>query len=162
MSHPRRRCSAQIGSRQGEWRRPTEQTVFEDERGRVAGFGGERRYRSIVTRYRAGTRTEDESPAAGEKLELAVGVDLEGADLLVLGTRSGEFQQMRAGETLAGIETFQSNEVRYGVLELKIGAVPAEGGRSDDQHGHGVDPIYQQRPPLCCETPHPPQRNQRE
>jgi hypothetical protein len=53
--------------------------------------------------------------------------------LLVLGTRSGEFQQMRAGETLARIETFQSNEAGYGVLELKIGAVPAEGGRSDDQ-----------------------------
>src|SRR6516164_5899291 len=138
MSHPRRRCSAQIGSRQGEWRRPTEQTVFEDERGRVAGLGRERRYRSVVTRYRAGARTEDEMPAAGEKLQLT------------------------AGETLAGIETFQSNEARYGVLELKIGAVPAEGGRSDDQHGRGVDPIDQQGPPLRRETPHPPQCNQSE
>src|SRR6516164_11161944 len=102
MSHPRRRCSAQIGSRQGEWRRPTEQTVFEDERGRVAGLGRERRYRSVVTRYRAGARTEDEMPAAGEKLQLTAGADFEGGDLLVLGTRPGEFQQMRAGETLAG------------------------------------------------------------
>ena len=110
MSRPRRWCSTQIGSRQGERRRPTEQTAFEDERGLVAGLGRERRNRSAVTRNRAGTRTENESPAAGEKLELAVGVDLEGADLLVLGTRSGEFQQMRAGETLARIETFQSNE----------------------------------------------------
>src|SRR6516164_5677229 len=128
MSHPRRRCFAQIGCRQGEWRRPTEQTAFEDERGRVAGIGRERRKRSVVTRYGAGARTEDKTPAACEKLQLAVGVDREGGDLLVLGTRSGEFQQMRAGETLARIETCQSNEAGYGVLELKIGAVPAKGG----------------------------------
>ena len=69
---------------------------------------------------------------------------------------------MRAGETLARIETFQSNEAGYGILEFKIGAVPAEGGRSDDQHGHGVDPIDQQGPPLRRETPHPPQCNQSE
>src|SRR6516164_2330105 len=162
MSHPRRRCSAQIGSGQGEWRRPAEKTGFEDERGRVAGLGRERRNRSIVTRYRAGTRTEDETPAASEKLQLAVSVDLEGGDLPVLGTRSGESQQMRARETLARIETRQPNEAGYGILELKRGAVPAEGGRSDDEHARGVDPIDQQGPPLCRETPHPPQRNQRE
>ena len=98
MSHPRRRCSAQIGSCQGEWRRPTEQTAFEDKRGRVAGLSRERRNRSVVTRYCAGARAEDETPTAGEKLHLTAGVDLEGGDLLVLATRSGEFQQMRAGD----------------------------------------------------------------
>src|SRR5215472_12548733 len=106
MPHPCCRRSAQIGSRQVEWRRPTEQTAFEDKRGRVAGLGRERRNRSVVTPYRAGARTQDETPTAGEKLQLAVGVDLEGGDLLVLGTRSGELQQMRAGQTLARIETF--------------------------------------------------------
>src|SRR5208282_4854932 len=83
-------------------------------------------------------------------------------DLLVLGTTSGQFQQMRADETLARIETFQSNEAGYGVVELKIGAVPAEGGRSDDQHARGVDPIDQHGPPLSREIPHPAKSNQRE
>ena len=61
---------------------------------------------AVVTPYRAGARTEDEMPAAGEKLQLTAGADFEGGDLLVLGTRPGEFQQMRAGQTLARIETF--------------------------------------------------------
>src|SRR6516165_8380852 len=156
MSHPCGRCSAQIGSRQGEWRRPTDQTTFEDERGLIAGLGRERRNRSVVTPYRTGSRTQDETPDAGEKLQLAVGVDPQCSDLLVLGTGSGEFQQVRAGETLARIETHQSNEAGYGVVELKKGAVPAEGCRSDDQHWRGVDPIDHKRPPLCRETPHPP------
>src|SRR5271166_1538271 len=69
---------------------------------------------------------------------------------------------MRADETLARIETFQSNEAGYGVVELKIGAVPAEGGRSDDQRARGVDPIDQHGPPLSREIPHPAKRNQRE
>src|SRR6516164_6974251 len=162
MSHPRGRCSAQIGSRQGEWRRPTEQTTFEDERGLIAGLGRERRNRSVVTPYRTGARTQDETPDAGEKLQLTVGVDPQCSDLLVLGTGSGEFQQVRAGETLARIETSQSNDAGYGVVELKKGAVPAEGCRSDDQHWRGVDSIDHKGPPLCRETPHPPERNQRE
>jgi len=117
---------------------------------------------AVVTPYRAGARTQNKTPDAGEKLQLAVGADLEGGGLLVLGTRSGEFQQMRAGQTLARIETSQSNEAGYGVVELKIGAVPAEGGRSDDQHRRGVDPIDHKGPPLCRETPHSPQCNQSE
>ena len=64
---------------------------------------------AVVTPYRAGARTQDETPDAGEKLQLTVGVDPQCSDFLVLGTGSGEFQQVRAGETLARIETHQSN-----------------------------------------------------
>ena len=106
-------------------------------------LGSERRNRSVVTRNRAGARTEHETPAAGEKLQLAVDIDFQGGDLLILGTRSGEFQQMGTGETLAGIEAFQSKDAGYGIPELKIGAVPAEGSRSDNQHARGIDPIDQ-------------------
>ena len=106
-------------------------------------LGSERRNRSVVTRNRAGARTEHETPAAGEKLQLAVDIDFQGGDLLILGTRSGEFQQMGTGETVARIVTSQSNDAEYGILELKIGAVPAEGSRSDNQHARGIDPIDQ-------------------
>ena len=47
--------------------------------------------------------------------------------MLVLGTRSGEFQQMRADEALTRIETVQSNEAGYSVVELKIGAFQPKG-----------------------------------
>src|SRR5437660_1169679 len=143
MAHPGCRRSAQLSYRQGRWYWPTQQAAFEGERRRVAGLGREGGDRPVIAWYRAGARSEHEAPAARGEYQLVVAVDLDGGGLLVVRSWSGELQQMRASQRLSAIKSCQSDGAGYSGAELKISAVPAEGGGLDDLHRCGVELIHQ-------------------
>src|SRR5262249_13770707 len=91
---------------QGERRRPTQQAAFQGSGSRVAGLGCEGWDRFVVTWYHTGAGTEHEAAAARDKYQLILGVDIKGSDLLVVGPRSGEAQQVRAGQKLSAGKPF--------------------------------------------------------